>query len=442
MSIAEAGRAALVPELYREVPAPSVGLRIGRRHRIGGWLRGIGPELVSGASDNDPTNVGTAAAVGAATGYQLAWVALLVAPLLGVVQIIAAHVGSVAGGDLQTLTVKRYGRGVAGVLLVSVLVVNVVTLVADLQAGAVGIGLLAGVDSRWLVAPLGLALVGLLLVGKYDEVVAVLRYLLLGFLAFAVAAVLAHPDWSRLALSSLIPRLSLDRDVIGGGLALLGTALTSYVYVWETIERGVEEPPDITIRGYGLARARFGAVIGAVFTAVILWCMLVASAATIGNHHQTVSSAQQAAQELRPLAGPLAADLFAIGLIVSAVCVLPVLMATTAYMVGAQFDWRRGLSEPVSKAVRFYAILTVSVGLAVAVTLTNISVITMLVAASVISGFGTPIGLVILVLLGRDPTIMGTQPISSRLAVAGWAVAALVGGFGLAYAIAAALGTF
>jgi Mn2+/Fe2+ NRAMP family transporter len=127
-------------------------------------LRSIGPELVSGASDNDPTNVGTAAAVGAATGYQLAWLALLVAPLLGVVQIIAAHVGSVAGGDLQTLTAKRYGRGVAAVLLVSVLVVNVVTLVADLQAGAVGIGLLAGVDSRWLVAPLGLALVGLLLV--------------------------------------------------------------------------------------------------------------------------------------------------------------------------------------------------------------------------------------------------------------------------------------
>jgi Mn2+/Fe2+ NRAMP family transporter len=253
---------------------------------------------------------------------------------------------------------------------------------------------------------------------------------------------LAHPAWSRLAICSLIPRLSLDRDVIGGRLALLGTALTSYVYVWETIERGLEEPPDITMRGRGLARARFGAVIGAVFTAVILWCMFVASAATMGNHHQTVSSAQQAAQELLPLAGPLAADLFAIGLIISAVSVLPVLMATTAYVVAAQFDWRRGLSEPVSKAVGLYAILTASVGLAVAVTLTNISVITMLVAASVISGFGTPIGLVILVLLGRDPTIMGNQPISGRLALAGWTIAAVVGGFGLVYASAAALGTF
>ena len=100
--------------------------------RLPGWVRSIGPELVSGASANDPTNVGTAAAVGAATGYQLAWVALLVAPLLGVVQTIAAHVGSVARNDLQTLTLKRYGPRVAALLLVSVVIVNVVTLAADL----------------------------------------------------------------------------------------------------------------------------------------------------------------------------------------------------------------------------------------------------------------------------------------------------------------------
>lgn len=412
------------------------------RRRVAGLVRSIGPELVSGASDNDPTNVGTAAAVGAATGYQLSWVALLVAPLLGVVQTIAAHVGSVARNDLQTLTLKRYGRPAAALLLVSVVVVNTVTIAADLQAGAVGLGMLAGVDSRWLVTPLGLALIALLLVGKYDEVVAVLRYLLVGFVAFAAAAVLAHPNWSQLIRSSLVPTLSLRRDALAGALALLGTTLTSYVYVWETIERGVEEPAYATAEGPGLARARFGAAISAVFTALIFWFMLVASAATLGPHHQAVTSAQDAAQALRPLAGPLAENLFAIGLVVSAVVALPVLMATTAYVVGAQFDWRRGLSEPVSHARGFYGVLTASIGLAVAVSLANISVIGMLVAASVIGGFGTPIGLVILVLLARDHTVMGTQPISGRLAIAGWAVAAIVGGFGLVLAIGAALGTF
>jgi Mn2+/Fe2+ NRAMP family transporter len=242
----------------------------GQRSSLPGFLRSIGPEVLSGASDNDPTNVGTAVAVGAQTAYQLSWVALLVAPLLGVVLTIAAHVGAVARSDLQTLTVKRYGWRVGAVLLVSVVLVNVVTIAADLQAGAAGIGLLTGVDPRWLVAPLGLALLGLLVVGKYDEVVAVLRYLLLGFLAFGVAAVLARPDWSRLLRASLVPTLSLSHDEVAGGLALLGTTLTSYVYVWETVSRGSEEPHDDCPDNNGLARARMGAVVGAIFTAVIL----------------------------------------------------------------------------------------------------------------------------------------------------------------------------
>jgi len=407
---------------------------------VPGLLRGIGPELVSAASDNDPTNVGTAAAVGAQTGYQLSWVALLVAPLLGIVLTIAAQVGAVARDDLQSLTVKRYGRGAAAVLLVSVVVVNLVTIAADLQAGAAGIGLLAGVDSRWLVAPLGLALAGLLLAGKYGQVVAVLRYLMLGFAAFGAAVVLAHPDWPRLLQASLVPALSLSRDQVAGGLALLGTTLTSYVYVWETIGRGMEEPADGTADGGGLARARAGAIIGAVFTAVILWFMLVASAATLGRHHQTVTSAQDAAGALRPLAGSAAADLFAAGLVTSAVIALPVLMATTAYVVGAHFNWRRGLSERVGRARGFYAILVASTGLALAVTLAGIPVIGMLVAASVIGGFGTPIGLVILVRLARDPQVMGPWRVSRRLAIAGWTVAVIVGGFGLLAILGAAVG--
>ncbi|HEX6449113.1 MAG TPA: divalent metal cation transporter [Trebonia sp.] len=405
-------------------------------------LRGIGPELVSAASDNDPTNVGAAAAVGAQTGYQLSWVTLLVAPLLGVVLTIAAQVGAVARDDLQSLTVKRYGRAVAAVFLVSTVAVNLVTIAADLQAGAAGIGLLAGVGTRWLVVPLGAAVAGLLLVGRYAQVVAVLRYLMLGFAAFGAAAVLAHPDWLRVLQASLVPVLSLSRDEVTGGLALLGTTLTSYVYVWETIGRGAEEPPDGDPGGRGLARARTGAVTGAVFTAVILWCMLVASAATLGRHHQAVTSAQDAAGALRPLAGPAAADLFAAGLVTSAVVALPVLMATTAYVVGAHFNWRRGLSEGIGRARGFYAILVASIGLALAVTLAKIPVIGMLVAASVIGGLGTPIGLVILVRLARDPSVMGPRPISRRLAIAGWAVAVIVCGFGLLAILGAAVGAF
>lgn len=138
-------------------------------------LRDTGPEIIAGASDNDPTNVGTAVVVGARNGYQLSWVALLVAPMLGVVLAVAAQVSVTAGSDLQSLARLRYGRRAAGILLLSVVAANVVTIAADLQAGAVGVGLLAGVSSRWLVLPLAAALAGLLLAGRYHQMAAVPR---------------------------------------------------------------------------------------------------------------------------------------------------------------------------------------------------------------------------------------------------------------------------
>ncbi len=402
-------------------------------------MRDIGPEVVSGASDNDPTNIGTAAVVGAQTHYSLSWVAVLVAPLLYVVLSIAAQVGLATGTDLQTLTLKRYGRPVAAALLVSVVLVNLVTIAADLQAGAAGIGLLAGVDARWLVLPLGVALLGLLVTGRYGQVVRVLRYLIPGFLAFTIAAVLARPDWPRVLEGSLIPALSLRSYAVVGALALLGTTLTSYVYVWETVQRGVEEPAGHPAPGR-TSRARAGALAGAGFTALILWSMLVASAATLGRHHRVPATAQGAARSLRPLAGPLAGDLFAVGLVVSAVVALPVLIASTGYVIGAHFDWRHGLSLPVSQARRFYAVLAASVGLAVAVTLARVSVFGMLVAASVAGGLATPLGLGILCRLARDQQVMGFRPVSRPLAAAGWAVTAIVGALGAAYVVLALLG--
>lgn len=406
-----------------------------RQRFAAGLLRGLGPEVLAAASDNDPTNVGTAAAVGAQSGYQLCWVAVLAAPLLAVVMSIAAQVGMVARDDLQSLTRKRFGRGAAAVLLISVVVVNLVTIAADLMAGAAGIGLLAGVDFRWLVVPLGVALTALLLIGRYAQVVAVLRYLLLGFCAFGVAAFMAHPDWGHVLRASVVPVLSTR--TAAGSLALLGTTLTSYVYIWETIGRGVEVPPDR--RPVSLGRAKAGAVAGSVVTAVILWFMLVVFAATLGPHHTSVSSAGQAAAALKPLAGPGAADVFAVGLITSAVVALPVLMATTAHVVGAQFDWRRGLSEGIASARGFYAALVASVGLALVFVLTGVSVIGMLEAASVVGGLGAPAGLVLLVRLGRDERVMGTRVITRRLAAAGWAVACIVGGLSLLFVVSEAL---
>jgi hypothetical protein len=211
-------------------------------------------------------------------------------------------------------------------LLVSVVVVNLVTIAADLQAGAAGIGLLAGVGSRWLVVPLGAAVAGLLLVGKYAQVVGVLRYLMLGFLAFGAAAVLAHPDWPRLLQASLVPALSLRRNEMAGGLALLGTTLTSYVYVWET-GRGVEQPSGaLPSPAASQARRRHRRRVHRRD--------LVVNARRRCGHARPASPRGRLRAGRRPGAPPAgraaAADLFAAGLVTSALVALPVVMAGRA----------------------------------------------------------------------------------------------------------------
>src|SRR5215472_15949930 len=168
--------------------------------------------------------------------------------------------------------------------------------------------------------------------------------------------------------------------------------------------------------------------------------MLAASAATLGRHHQVVSSAQDAARALRPLAGTLAGDIFAAGLVISAVVALPVLIASTAYVVGAQFDWRRGLSQPVGQAGRFYAVLAAPIVLAAALALAGVPVLGMRVAASVIGGLGTPVGLFILLRLARDRQIMGSQPISGRLAAGGWLITIMLSALGLLFVVSAVSG--
>jgi Mn2+/Fe2+ NRAMP family transporter len=405
-----------------------------RNHRLP-LTKIIGPGVVAGASDNDPTTVGAVTVVGAQTGYRLSWLALLIFPMLSVVQEVAAHVGVVTHTDLQRLTTERYGRRIALLLLATVVSVSVFTIAADLEAGAASLGVLAGIDGRWFVFPLGLFLVALVALGTYRQILTVLRYLLVGFFAYAAAAFLAHPAWSQVLRDSFVPKLAFNRAEVAGALSLVGTTLTSYVYIWEGIEQS-EARLSLT----ALRAARIDARTGAAFTVISFWFILVASGATLGAHHLKAATAQDAARGLEPLAGHWAADLFAVGLLASAAVALPVLMATTAYVVGAEFDWRRGLSEGITQAKKFYAVLLVAIALGSAFAAAGISPLGILVAASIAGGFGTPLGLAILLLIARDATVMNGNPITWRLALAGWSVTIVVGGLGLLYLMAGLLG--
>jgi Mn2+/Fe2+ NRAMP family transporter len=396
--------------------------------RVVATLRTLGPGLVAGAADIDPTTVATMAVVGATTIYALSWLAWLLFPMLAVVLVIATRVGAITGRNLQEAVKDRYGPVPQWVLLGSIVGVNVLTLAADIHAGAAALGLLFHWESNWFLVLFGGAALALVLWGTYDEVERVLKYVLLVLLAYPIAAVLAHPDWSRVLRDTFVPHFSRNGDYVTGAVAMLGTAITGYVYVWQTVQVAEEQPSE------GLRKTRqLDAIVGTFFSVAIVWFILIATGATLGVQRRPVDTAEEAAQALAPVAGPYASYVFGVGLLGSALIAVPVLMITTGYVVGGQLDMRRGLSEPIRNAPAFYGVITASTLLAVLVSAIGISPIRLLFLASIVAGVATPIGLTALMLVTTDRGLMGDRAVSGPLRFAGWGITALVTVLSLLY---------
>ncbi|HEU5441539.1 MAG TPA: divalent metal cation transporter [Ktedonobacterales bacterium] len=393
----------------------------GLARKPGALLKALGPGLIAGASDNDPTTVASLAVVGSTTAYGLSWLVVLVIPMLIVVQIISAAVGVVARRGLEDAVRMRYGQRWALVPLALVLAVNLITLGADLEGGSDALSLLTGVPYLWFVVPFAVGVGAFLVWGSYSALQRVLRYVLLIFLAYILSAFLARPNWGDVLARTVIPHLSLAPAYVAGALALLGTTLTAYAYVWETIEEQAEHPP---LRRLGLVQVDAG--IGMAFSGLIFWFIVIGTGATLGIHHLPVTTSQQAAQALAPFAGQLASALFGIGLLASAVLALPVLAGTSAYVLAEAFGWRRSLDATFHQAPQFYVSLLLSLGVGMALALAGFHPIQLLFACSIAGGLGTPITLALMMLVARDPRVMGDRRIGARLAIAGWAVTGVV----------------
>jgi Mn2+/Fe2+ NRAMP family transporter len=391
--------------------------------------------MISGASDIDPTTVGTMAVIGATTVFTLSWLTWLLFPMLAVVLIIATRLAGAGHCDLQQCVKDRYGPIPQWLLLASIVVVNIVTISADARAGGAALGLLVHYDSSWFIVVVAGGSLALLLWGNMAQVQRVLKYVLLCLLAYPIAAVMAGPDWGRVLGSIFVPHVSLSGNYISGALALLGTTITSYVYVWQTIEVAEERLPRT------LLRYRHAEAAAAMFiTIAIMWFILVATGATLGTHHEQINTAEQAARALAPIAGPYAGYVFGAGLLASALVALPVLIATTGHVIAAQLSAPRGLSTPVTHAPAYYATASVSTALAVAISLVGISPIRVLFVASIIGGLATPIGLVALVVAGSDSRIMGGDAVRGGLRIAGWVITGVITLLSVVYLAQQAIG--
>lgn len=388
------------------------------------------PGIISAASDNDPTTVASLAVIGSTTVYALGWLVLLTIPMLAVVQAISTQVSAVTKRGLQDLVRSRYGRGAALSMLFAVLAVNVLTFAADLEGGSAALHLLGRLDYRWWIAPLALTALALLILGSYRRIERLLVYIPLAFLTYAVSAFWAHPDWRAVLLGSFVPHLQNSKNYIAGAIALLGTTLTAYAYVWQGIETKEDRPP---IRRLGLIQ--IDATVGAVAAGITFWFIVVATGATLGVHHRIVETASQAAQALAPIAGRFSSTLFGIGLLGSALLALPVLLATSAYVVSEMFGWAEKLDSKFFSAPRFYATMSAVAAAGVGIAYAGVAPISLLFASSIAGGLATPVTLVFMLLAASDTRAMGGKRLSPAMRIAGWATTGIVSAAALVFLV-------
>jgi len=380
----------------------------------------LGSGIISGASDNDPTTVASLAVIGSTTIYALSWLVLLIIPMLAVVQAISAQIGGVTKCGLERIIRRHYGFGWALVAMLSILVVNVLTLGADLEGGGAAIQLLTGITYRVWIAPLAIAVISMLVFGSYKRIERVLIFIPLIFLFYIVAAIAVHPDWKQVLLHTLIPHLEPTSAYITGAIALLGTTLTSYVYVWESIEVAHDAP----VRRFGLVQAE--GTVGAAVAGITFFFIVVATGATLGTHHHPVETAQDAAQALAPIAGRWSALLFGVGLLGSALLALPVLAATSAYVLSEMFRWGGDLDSKFWRARPFYVTMGASMLSALAIAFTGVTPVKLLFVSSIVAGLTTPLTLLLMMVVAQNGRIMKHGRCQVWLLAAGWCVTCIV----------------
>lgn len=388
----------------------------------------FGPGLVSAASNNDPTTVAALAVVGATTGYELCWLVVLVVPMLALVQAVAASVGAVCKTSLQGAIRHRYGLRWASITLCAVAAVNLFTLAADVKAGGEAIALLTHTQAELYAIPFAVTVGWMLVNHSYGRIERYLSLLPLIFICYIGSAAFAHVDVAALWRGLVTPRLTLSPAIIFGALALLGTTLTAYVYMWETIE--VSQRAEAESVGV----FRRDAIAGMLSVGLIFVFILVTSAATMGTHHLPVETATDLAATLEPLAGPWAATLFGVGLLGSAVLAVPVIAGTTAYVAAHTFGWSGSLDSSVGSAKAFYAVLLGSLAFAAIVAaFAPVPAVSLLFWASLAGGLATPLTLAFLTLVASSRRSMGSHALSRPMAAASWTLTGVVVAAGAAF---------
>lgn len=410
-------------------------------------LSKLGPGLITGAADDDPSGIATYTQAGAQFGYALGWTLLITYPLMAGIQLASARIGRVTGKGLTCALGALWPRPVVGIALVLLLVANIVNLAADISAMAEVTHLAIGGHSAIYAAAFGLVSLFFQAWLPYRRYVRVLKWLTLALLAYVGVALFAHVDWASALKYTLVPHIQFNADWIKMVVAILGTTISPYLFFWQASQE-VEEidrvRPDQPLRHAPeqglrqLRRLRVDTWVGMGFSNAIAFFVVLAAAATLHANGQTdIQSTAQAAEALRPVAGPAAFALFALGIVGTGLLALPVLAGSAAYACAEFLQVRCSLERPVREAPGFYAILGVALLMGMGISLTGIDPMKSLVWAAIINSIISVPIMVGVMLAASNAKVMGQFVLPLRWKVLGWGATALMAAACVAYGLAA-----
>ena len=409
------------------------------------FFRKLGPGLITGAADDDPSGIATYSQAGAAFGYGLLWTALVSLPLMIAVQLMCARVGIVAKSGLATALREHYPRSVLWLACVLLIVANTLNIAADLGGMAAAAGLLTGLPRVILVPVFAALILGLLVFSSYDSMSRVLKWFAVALFAYIIAGFLARPNVMGVLKGMLLPSIEWNRAYLLTFVAILGTTISPYLFFWQA-SQVAEQEEHIRMRfplrrrrgemrgtGRELKDAAVDTESGMFVSQLIMFFIVLTAGATLHRAGITdVQTADQAASALRPLAGPLAYWLFALGIIGTGMLGIPVLAGSAAYAIAEAGAFTGGMDQKPESARVFYGVMAIAMGVGTVLALTKVNAMKLLVWSAVLNGVMAPPLIVIILLVCNNEKIMGKYKNGLWLNVLGWAAAVLMGGAAIA----------
>jgi NRAMP (natural resistance-associated macrophage protein)-like metal ion transporter len=393
------------------------------------FFKVLGPGLITGASDDDPSGIGTYAVAGASLGFSTLWTALFTFPLMIAVQLTCARIGMVTGTGLAAVLRRHYSRSLSYLAVFALVLANTINAGADIGAVAAAMNLLIPLPIAAMIVPIALIIVALQIWGSYRLIAKTFKWLTLALFAYIGSAFFAKPDAIQVLKGTFIPKLSFDTTFLSMLVAILGTTISPYLFFWQADQEVEEEISFGRItraqrRGASDAEMKYAAwdvSIGMLFSNVVMYFIILATAATLFKAGNTnIQSAADAAQALKPLAGGGASLLLALGLIGTGFLGVPILTGSSAYAVTQAFGGRYGFNQKVGQAKLFYGVIAISTLVGVLINFVGINPIKALFFAAVINGFLAPPLLIVIMLIANNRKVMKGRVNGRWANILGW----------------------